>query len=348
MKEPSPVTTQKEWVMEAIRHRDPARIPYTIYVEDGLAQRLDTHFGGRGGWWRYDNCTVRVLWPLEYRQLGEGSYLDPFGVKWLRSGGADCFVDPPVREPDPRQIPEIDLLPTEEIERTRHICEENANRFVFYQFTMTFGERLWCLRGLETYLMDLALHPEFVHDALDVLLEMHMRALDALLTLPVDGITFGDDFGSQRGMMISPVAFRTFFKPRLAKLYERVRRAGKVVGAHSCGDNTPIMRDFIEMGLQVFHPLQPEAMDIVAIKREYGKDLTFRGGIGVQGRLVHGKPRDAAAEVVEATRILSQGGGDLIEPCKPLPSETPIQNAIAAMEAMDRASNHQFDLSWLE
>jgi len=336
--------TAKELVLAAIDHRETTPIPYTMYIEDVLAERLDRHFGGRDNWWKYDDYTVRILWPLEAESLGDGAYMDRFGSKWLRSEGADHFVDPPLLEPDARRIPRIDLVPDEEIRRIRRICSENPDKFVFYQFSMTFSERMWCLRGMDTYLLDLALHPKFIHEALDVLLEMHMKALDIVLKLPVDGVTFGDDFGTQRGMMISPEMFREFYKPRLSKLYERVRAAGKVLGAHSCGDNTPIMRDYVEMGLQVFHPLQPEAMDIAAIKREYGRDLTFRGGIGVQGRMVHGTPRDAAAEVVETTKLLAEGGGYLIEPCKPLPAEMPVENAIAVLQAIERVSHRQFDL----
>lgn len=123
-------------------------------------------------------------------------------------------------------------------------------------------------------------------------------------------------------------------KPRYARIYERVRRAGKVVGHHSCGDNMELLRDFVDIGLQVFHPLQPEAMDIRRAKREFGRDLTFRGGIGTQGRIVFGTPDEARAEVREAVKVLAEGGGYFLETAKPLPEETPVENAIAVIEEM--------------
>ena len=153
--------------------------------------------------------------------------------------------------------------------------------------------------------MDYLLEPGFVHAALDILMETHMEALEKILPLPIDGVTFGDDFGTQRGMMVSHNVFCKFFKPRLAKMYEKVRLAGKVTGHHSCGDNTEIMGDFVDIGLQVFHPLQPEAMNIRSIKKEFGQDLTFRGGIGTQGAIVFGSPDQARTEVREAVKILS-------------------------------------------
>lgn len=190
--------------------------------------------------------------------------------------------------------------------------------------------------------MDLYSNPEFIHAALDILLEMHLEAVEIVTKLPVDGITFGDDFGSQKGLMISPQAFRTFFKDRLALLYAKIREAGMVVGGHSCGDTTELMRDYVDIGLQVFHPLQAECMDIAAIKKEFGKDLTFRGGIGVQRAVVHGTPSEVRKEVLEAASILSEAGGYLMEPCKPLPPETPVANAAAFVQALQDARRYAF------
>lgn len=190
--------------------------------------------------------------------------------------------------------------------------------------------------------MDLYSNPEFIHAALDILLEMHLEAVEIVTKLPVHGITFGDDFGSQKGLMISPQAFRTFFKDRLALLYAKIREAGMVVGGHSCGDTTELMRDYVDIGLQVFHPLQAECMDIAAIKKEFGKDLTFRGGIGVQRVVVHGTPSEVRKEVLEAASILSEAGGYLMEPCKPLPPETPVANAAAFVQALQDARRYAF------
>jgi len=295
--------TSRERVLQAIRHKQTDVLPGTLYLDERLKNLSGLD---------YPNDTVRILWEIESEPLPDGGFRDPFGVRWERNAASACFVAPPLREPDAKQIPRLSLLPEGEINRIRSIRAANPDRFIYYQFTMTFGERLWALRGLEQYLADLVEYPDFIHQALDVLLEMHMGAIDVLVTLPIDGITFGDDFGTQRGLMISPALFRTFFRDRLAILYRRVHAAGLVVGAHSCGDNTAIMRDYIEIGLQVFHPLQPECMDITTIKREYGRDLTFRGGIGVQGSVVHGTPDQVRREVLTAAKILSAAGGYLL------------------------------------
>ncbi|MFA5865451.1 MAG: uroporphyrinogen decarboxylase family protein [Phycisphaerae bacterium] len=325
--------TSRELALKAISHERPDTIPATLYVEEKIRNLYGKDFV---------NDTVRILWEIEQEKIDSHVFRDPFGVRWERNRASACFIDPPLKEPEAGQIPRIKLLPEGEERRIRDIRLANPDKFIYYQFTMTFGERLWALRGLEQYLADLIENPGFIHESLDILLAMHLEALQTLVLLPIDGITFGDDFGTQRGLMINPNSFRQYFRPRLAVLYEKVRAAGLVVGAHSCGDNTAIMRDYVQIGLQVFHPLQPECMDISAIKREYGKDLTFRGGIGVQGSVVYGTPDQVKRDVFHAVQILSRDGGYLMEPCKPLPPETPVENVRAFIEAMEQARRYDF------
>ena len=339
----NPITvTSKERTLAAIDHTVPDRIPFTLYVEKILYDELVKTLGPRSGWDCPPDDIVRILWPIDYRLTDDGCE-DMFGCPWRwHDQGGYIMVDPPLTEPDASKIPVIDLVPQTEIDRILQTRKEHPDLFIFYQFTSSFGERLWSLRGMEQTLMDYLLYPDFVEAALDLLMEMHMKALDKLLTLPIDCVTFGDDFGSQRGLMISRDVYLKFFKPRYATLYEKVRRAGKVVGKHSCGDNTELMGDFVDIGLQIFHPLQPDAMDIKTIKREFGKDLAFRGGISTQGAIPFGTPQEAREEIRESVKILCDGGGYLMETAKPLRQETPIENVLAVFDEMSKIADYNF------
>ncbi len=323
-------------VLNAIAHRTTSRLPFTLYLSEPVAVQLTRILGPREEWPCPSDDLIRILWNVEAENVSQDIFKDRFGCEWQREAGGYTFINPPLATPDSAMIPIINLVTDEDIAEILTMRRKHPDAFIFYQFTACFGERLWNLRGMEQTMTDYLLEKRFVHQALDILLEMHFAALDRLLEMPVDGITFGDDYGSQRGLMISRDVFREFFKPRLSMLYEKVRRAGKIAGHHSCGDNTVIMGDFIDIGLQVFHPLQPEAMDIRKIKREFGRDLAFRGGIGTQGKLVSGTPLEAADEVSRAVDVLAEGGGYLLETSKPLPPETPIANAIAIIEEFSR------------
>lgn len=334
--------TPRDLAYQALAHRPPERIPWTLYLAKPLCDKLTARWGPREHWPCPPDDIVRILWPVETHDVRPEGFRDRFGVSWRREHGGYIFTDPPLAEPDVKKIPRVSLVSDEEVRQIRDTRAHHPDPFIFYQFTATLGERLWCLRGLEQAMMDFHLEPDFVHGALDVLLEMHMQALDKVLPLPIDGVTIGDDFGTQRGLMIGRDTFLTFFKPRLRTLYDRIRAAGKVVMHHSCGDNTALLGDFVDLGLEVFHPLQPECMDIAVVKRDFGRHLTFRGGIGTQGAIVLGTPDAARAEVRAAVRILGDSGGYFLETAKPLPEETPVENAVAVIEEMARVMNYRF------
>ncbi|MBN2210052.1 MAG: hypothetical protein JW709_01535 [Sedimentisphaerales bacterium] len=331
-----------ELCRQAINHISPVRLPWTLYLTDTLERQLINRWGQRQQWPCPADDVVKIVWPLEFSEVSESGFTDMFGCRWHSEHGGFNFDKPLFDELDAKHISTLELIRDEDIERILRTRREHPDKFIFYQLTITFGERLWTLFGMENMLMAYLTEPLFVHAALDKLLEMHLTALDRLMALPIDGVSIGDDYGAQRGLMISQSIFREFFKPRLAMMYEKVRQAGKVIMHHSCGDNTDIMGDFVDIGLEVFHPLQPEAMDIRKIKQEYGRDLAFRGGIGTQGDIVFGSPDQARREVRQAVEILSAGGGYLLEPCKPLPEDTPLDNVVAVIEEMTKAMHYDF------
>ena len=128
--------------------------------------------------------------------------------------------------------------------------------------------------------------------------------------------------------------WRKYIKPRLAQMYGKVRDAGKIVTIHSCGDHSEIFGDMIDMGLQVFNPAQPEANDLPVLKKQYGKDLTFEGGIGTQVTLSLGTPDQVREEVRRCRLVLGSDGGLIMTTTKPLRPEVPVENAVAAVETI--------------
>ena len=334
--------TSAELCRQAIGHTAPPRLPWTLYLTDEIEGRLIERWGPRKAWPCPEDDVVKIVWPLEFTDVSDEGFTDMFGCRWHGEHGGSHFGPALLPELDAKIMPSVELIRDWDVERIQRTRAEHPDKFIFYQLTITFGERLWTLYGMENILVAYLAEPAFIHAALDRLLEMHLVALDRLLALPIDGISIGDDYGAQRSLMIGPDIFREFYKPRLAVMYEKVRQAGKVIMHHSCGDNTEIMGDFVDIGLEVFHPLQPEAMDIRGIKREFGRDLAFRGGIGTQRGMVFGSPEAAREEIRSAVEILSVDGGFLLEPSKPLPEDAPMDNVIAVIEEMCRAMHYDF------
>ena len=102
---------------------------------------------------------------------------------------------------------------------------------------------------------------------------------------------------------------------------------------HSCGNVTKLIPDFIECGLDVLQSLQPAAMDLAALKREYGRDLTFQGGMDIQQTMPNGTPAEVAAEVRLRAETLGPGGGYIFGTAHNLLPDVPTDNIVALFDA---------------
>jgi len=193
-------------------------------------------------------------------------------------------------------------------------------------------ESAWMIRGFQEFYMDLVLNPSFAHDLLDIVLERQLEVIDTLAGLPCDGIMMTDDYGDQQGVSIGPALWRTFVKPRLARLYDRIHAAGKTVFHHSCGNLFDIIPDMIDIGLDVLQSVQPEAMPVYELKKRYGQNLCLWGGLGTQHLLPFGTPDAIRAEVRKLKKELGKNGGYIFSSCKPIMDEVPLENAIALIE----------------
>jgi uroporphyrinogen decarboxylase len=116
------------------------------------------------------------------------------------------------------------------------------------------------------------------------------------------------------------------------------RDAGLPVIMHSDGDIIEILPDLIEIGLSALNPCQPEVLDHKRLKREYGKDLAFYGGVSTQEVLPRGTPGEVRAAVESCVRTLgSDGTGLLLGPSHRMMSDIPMSNVDALLEAIDVA-----------
>ena len=194
-------------------------------------------------------------------------------------------------------------------------------------------ERAHFLRGLDALLCDLVESPSFVHSLLEALCAYNLATLERMVAYSPDAVFISDDYGFQDQMMMGPAMWREFVQPYLARILTAARAYGLVTMLHSCGHVTEIIPDLIEVGLDILHPIQPEAMDISALKREFGRDLTFCGGISTQRLLPFASAAEVRAEVLETISAMSRGGGYITEPGITLQADIPTDNLAALIEA---------------
>lgn len=200
-----------------------------------------------------------------------------------------------------------------------------------------FFEMSWYLTGMEKFLMDLMMEPEYQAHLMDKIMHYIIVAGKRLIEMGVDILWCGDDFGTQQGMIMDPDTWRKIFKPRIKYMFEEFRkvRSDIKIAWHSCGSILPIIPDFIEVGLDILNPIQPlaQGMDPVFLKKTYGKDLVFFGAIDVQHLLPFGTPQMISDEVRRRIDILGKGGGYIVAPAHNIQPDTPVENIRAFFDA---------------
>lgn len=202
----------------------------------------------------------------------------------------------------------------------------------------SFYELSWYLTGMEKLMIDMLMESEYVPYLLDEIMNQIIITGKKLIELGIDFLWCGDDFGGQDGMLIDPEMWRKIFKPRIKYMFEEFRkvRPDLKIAWHSCGSIIPIIPDFIEIGLNILNPIQPKAkgMEPEFLKKTYGKDLVFFGGIDVQELLPYGKPQQIKDEVRRRIDILGKGGGYIVAPAHNIQADTPLENVYAFFDAI--------------
>jgi len=202
-------------------------------------------------------------------------------------------------------------------------------------FVLSLFERLHTLRNMERLFLDFHDHEAEVQRLLDALENHAMELIRYWAELGADGVYLTDDWGTQLALMISPVMWRKFFKPRYARIFAEMHRLGMDVLFHSCGNITQIVEDLIEIGVDILDPLQPLAMDVKEIARQFGGRVAFSGAVDDQELLCRGTPQQVKDTVRELIDTLGHpfGGRYLIAPANVMVPDVPLANVQALFEA---------------
>ncbi|MDH7570621.1 MAG: uroporphyrinogen decarboxylase family protein [Armatimonadota bacterium] len=334
--------TPRERALAALRHQQPDQTPFNLGFTVPAMEKLVAHFGGPEPLRRLGNClaATEAKVPGEaWVEVRPNFWRDEFGVVWNRT------IDKDIGNVESYQLQERDLSSytfpdPHDPRRYAHFpafIQAHPDCLVGCNIGFSLFERAWTLRGMENLLVDMVEAPAFVDDLLDAITDWNVAVVEEACRYPIDFVMFGDDWGQQRGLIMGPARWRRFLKPRLERMYGAVKKRGRYVFIHSCGDVDELFPELIEIGLDCFNPFQPEVMDVAALKREFGRDLTFYGGVSTQRTLPYGRPEEVRREVEWLCREIGRGGGYICSPAHAVPGDVPLENLLALIEAVQRA-----------
>lgn len=296
-------------VIKAIEHKSPSRVPMMLHFWTNADR-----FEGRAPAVRQimdeypsdvfvANAVMPAIWDSANRPADVPKYswmhlVEPPAPAVTRGHDANVAIEDwsqldgiLAAWPDPT-LPHVFANPV------RNVRENAAGRYVLATWWYCLYERLWSLRGMENIMLDFYLNPQPLHRLMDALTDFYCGLIrNAAKEVGCHGIFTSDDIGMQTGPMFSREIFLEFFKPRYARIIKTAHDLGMHFWLHTCGDVRLFMEDFIEIGLDVIHPIQKYTMSEPEIARHFGGRICFWAGMDVQQTLPGGTPQAVRDEV---------------------------------------------------
>jgi methanogenic corrinoid protein MtbC1 len=192
----------------------------------------------------------------------------------------------------------------------------------------------WMYMGAETFFNALESDEELVAAIFNKIGEIQYQTFLRVIEHPCVGAVINpDDIAFNTGLLVNPKYLRKYVFPWYQKMGKICREKGIGFIYHSDGDCTEAMDDLIGCGFHGFNPVQPNAMDIVEVKRRWGKKLCLIGNINLDSTLTLGSPEDVRAEVYERIRTIAPGGGYMVASSNSITDYVPVANMRALLDA---------------
>jgi uroporphyrinogen decarboxylase len=343
--------TSKERVLRTLERRETDRVPFgTFGTSSENEERIRREIGAPTleDMYRQVGLDIWNIWqPLVY--VGESRHsgnetVDYWGIPDSVYRDGDSSQRCPLAEVS--SVDEVEAYPWPSIDDFApvglHEMLDAHEEFAIIggAWAPIFHNLTW-LCGFETTLVNLVLQPE-VSDALirritDFWVAYVRKSLDSGRGR-IDIVENCNDFGSQRGPILSPELFRRFFRPALQRLYDAIRQGGAHVMQHSCGAITPLIPDLLEMGVEILNPIQvsAEGMEPESLATAYGGRVVFYGGIDTQHVLPEGPEERIRAETRRVLNTLGKSGGLILSGSQGLEADIPVRHVLAMFDEARR------------
>lgn len=363
--------SSRERILLTIEHQEPDRVPIAVWgsaygITDPLYHGLLKHlnlgdsvppFRRRGGHSvnHYDDrlmealdIDVRHVW-LGFTDLGgppAGGGVDAWGIGWEDTGvylgvHQHPLVEATLEDLETYPWPDVEkYIRREELRERARFLKGNTDYAVVGRAVDSYGplERSGQLRGYEKIMYDLVINEEFVGNLVSKITDVLCRLLEIYLDTAgsyLDVIELpGDDYAAQHPL-ISPTMFDKYFAGAWRRMITLIKEAAPHcrILFHSDGRMEPFLGRLIDLGVDVYHSVEPMAgVDMAQMKRDYGDRLCFWGAIDIKQAL-QGDVARVEAEVQERIQVLASGGGYVLAPSNHLQSDVPAENVVALFRA---------------
>lgn len=267
----------------------------------------------------------------------------PLCIRWQRGAYDSKFaVDEALRGPlEEPMIASRDILDHSwpsaddfDFSPLLELAEQNRDRTrIGGLWTGIMGDS-YRLHGFENFLLNLAMNPSVMHTLVDRMTDMYMELNDTYFSTMRGNMEiwfFGNDFGSQEGLLMSKDMWADFFFDNIRKLCDLAHSHGLQVMMHSCGAISELIPLLIEAGVDILDPVQVTAngMEPTRLAAEFGGQITFHGGIDTQRVLPTATPAQVAEHVRTTVTTLGATERYIFAPSQILGPDIPVENIVA-------------------
>lgn len=331
----------RERVFRALEFRNPDRIPIDLWTLPATKNKYGKEF--EDILLAHERDIISLVGPFDmgftpaYYQ--RGTFMDPWGSVWTNiNPGVIGEVKNPVID-DYGKLSGY-CAPTEKFLaeweqnkpnlKNQISCAREKGKFIIGGWISVF-ERLQFLRGTEELFCDIALGETPMFQMIEIMMGYMHAYLDSWLEMDIDGVAFGDDWGTQISLLISPGRWKEIFKPLYRELMEKIKKAGKKIFFHSDGYIFDLYPELIDLGVDAVNS-QIWCMGVEKVADAYAGKITFWGEISRQNTLPAGTPEDVKKSADMMKKYLYVNGGGLIGQSE-VGGDVPLENITAVLEA---------------
>ncbi|MDA8229564.1 MAG: hypothetical protein M0T74_18050 [Desulfitobacterium hafniense] len=359
--------TPRERVLTALRRGQPDRVPW---MENDIEEALQVQIMGKADFTPAELCEKLGLsafgahYPMGTVADGQGlvtketykeSYYYPnkltfdFFPPWIAKMGKDpetgrTYIEKGLLVSDESLVLFDEFLPDPHhparYERVAEWIKTYRKDFaVFARIRLGAASTIESM-GLDEFSYAQVDNPDLIYKVHQRFSEWSAQVVDHLNEMDIDFLWANDDLAGNHGPFMSPKVFRELMLPNMKIVADRIKKPWIF---HSDGNLFPIMEDLLSLGMTAVHPIQPCAMDIGRMKKEYGKRVCIVGNIDLDYTLPLGTEEEVDAEVKNRIQTAGPGGGYIISSANSLTDYCKLENVLAMSKAIKKYGKYPLE-----
>ena len=315
--------TSRERVLTTLKGEKSDRVPF---CEQSIAQNVVMAIAGQS-----DELSEKEISRLLNRDNIAFDLTPPiFARREVSQEGQEYFTEGLIQKRDDLKLMKFpDPKGKELIKSAREFAKDKEDFAAAASIRLGISPVLNSM-GIEGFSFALVEDRELVEEVLQRYTNWTIAVLEWANEIGFDLFWSFDDIAFRTGPFVSPAMFRELFIPRVKKVAEKITLPWIY---HSDGNILPILDDLLTLGMSGLHPIEPEAMDIEKLKRDYGNKICLIGNISVDN-LSRKNPEDIEKEVKHKIEVLSPGGGYIVSSSNSIPSYAKPENLKAMAKAI--------------